>query len=72
MRPQKKATLVYSSKAYDRATVLSTPDTSSIERLFRVVFNNDSRKRLIINRWGYHYKPSDEWKALNFKFKRKH
>lgn len=72
MHPQKKAKLVYSSKDLDRSTVLSSPHTPSLDKLWRVRFQDDScYKRLIINRWGYHYKPSEEYIKYVVKFKKK-
>lgn len=72
MHPRKKAKLVCSSKDLDRSTILSSYHTPSIHKLWRVRFcDNDSHKRLIINRWGYHYKPSEEWRIYVVKFKKK-
>jgi hypothetical protein len=72
MHPHKKSKLVYSSKCEERTTILSFQYTPSIEKIWKVRFHDGSSyKRLIINKWGYHYKPSEEWKRLNFKFGKK-
>ena len=66
----KKPVLVYSSKSESRWNILSSEDTTPEEKLMRVIFTDrDSHKRLRINRYGYQYRPSEEWKAYRFKLK---
>lgn len=67
-----KPTLVYSSKNESRLHILSSADTAPEEKLMRVIFvDRDAHKRLRINRYGYHYKPSEEYKSFTFKLKLK-
>ena len=66
----RNATLVWSSRDYERTNILVLDHTDNATRFFHKVFAKVESKRLVITRNKYFYAPSDEYKSYIVRYKR--
>lgn len=66
----RNATLVWSSRDYDRTNILVLDHTDNATRFFHKVFAKVEANRLIISKDRYFYAPSDEYKTHIVRYKR--
>jgi hypothetical protein len=66
----RNATLVWSSRDYERTNILVLDHTDNATRFFHKVFAKVESKRLTISKHKYFYAPSDEYKSYIVRYKR--